>query len=235
MAPSVVPMTTSPTTINITTAAPTVGNTTTTSPTVGNSSTTAPTTVGATAAPTDVNATNAPTSATAAAAALSAKTTTLRSSPNTGLKTKEEAQAAQGALTADDDGSTRTLDISTELDFDFFPNQGVAPTTTEINALVKETERFFTKEVFQTQTGFFSFNIVSVVPKFDDESDRFELDFHSQIVMDKTLSKMTNQEAATLMSRANYNEYIKDYVWFDKNSAFYQTNVVHFVGRGQSM
>lgn len=127
------------------------------------------------------------------------------------------------------------LSFSAQLDITFFEGQGKAPTDLEIEALIHETELFFSDlflSVPPTNSVFESFSITNVVPTYNEEEDAD----HFQVIFDATLvvaagSSITMDTVANVVDQANYDEYISDYVWMSepfRRNEFYQTHSVSF-------
>lgn len=139
----------------------------------------------------------------------------------------------------ENDSPFKIFTLKSHLGFTFVTGQGNAPTDADVEALVEETKKFFTG-VFSNydEMNFVLFNMEQLKSSYgaNKTSDKFELDFIAEVVMQRTTEK-TLREMAKKMSGANYNEYIENYVRnsepFQRNQ-FYKTNSVFFkaVGSG---
>lgn len=144
---------------------------------------------------------------------------------------------------AENDATTKIFTIDSELDFEFFEGKGgETPTQEEKAGLVEQTKNFFSDMLSSTDTGlgleeYRDFDMIGIDTKYDDESTpvKFSVTFVAEVELALSTSQ-TARTVATLMSGANFQDYIGLYVWQGKpweRNEFHDTHTVHFSTSGR--
>ena len=147
---------------------------------------------------------------------------------------KDQTREAQGALV--------TMNFHSTLEIDFFQGLGRQPTPEEVHTLLEKTTFFF-RQLFAQEPSFSSFELSQIEPSYDEtkDSDNFSVSFTSSVTLEQPTSsseaeaekahKKSLKTIAGIVNRADYDLFIRDYIWMTpplQKNEFYQTHHVVF-------